>query len=87
MRGALFVISTILSGADGARSGRKIIQIPKKNPKKEPTKYYKDDVARMRRVAAYCKRHLAQEEKDKQDTNSKSYKLLKNWGYDALKVT
>lgn len=31
----------------------------------------------MRRVAAYCKRHLAQEEKAKQDTDSKSYKSLK----------
>lgn len=28
----------------------------------------------MRRVVAYCKRHLAQEEKAKQDTDSKSYK-------------
>ena len=44
-----------------------------------------DDIDHMRRVVAYCKRHLAQEEKAKQDTDSKSYKSLKNWGHDALK--
>lgn len=33
----------------------------------------------MRRVAAYNKRHLAQEQKAKEDTNSNSYKSLKNW--------
>jgi len=70
----------------GHESGRKIVQILKKNPDKDPSKYDADDVAHMRRVAAYCKRHLAQEEKAKQDTNSKSYKSLKNWGHDALKA-
>jgi hypothetical protein len=55
-------------------SGRKIIQILEKNPKKDPSKYDDEDVEHMRRVVAYCKRHLAQEEKAKQDTNSKSYK-------------
>jgi Protein of unknown function (DUF3140) len=45
-----------------------------------------DDIDHMRRVVSYCKRHLAQEEKAKQDTNSKSYKSLKNWGHDALKA-
>jgi len=39
----------------------------------------------MRKVVAYCKWHLAQEEKAKKDTNSKSYKILKNWGQDAQK--
>lgn len=67
-------------------SGRKIIEILKKNPEKDPSKYDEDDVAHMRRVAAYCKRHLAQEEKAKQDTSSKSYKSLKNWGHDAQKT-
>ena len=43
-------------------------------------------VDHMRKVVAYCKRHLAQEEKAKQDTNSKSYKSLKNWGHDAQKA-
>jgi hypothetical protein len=45
-----------------------------------------DDLAHMRKVVAYCKRHLAQEEKAKQDTESKSYKSLKNWGHDAQKA-
>jgi len=69
----------------GHESGRKIIEILQKNPKKDPSKYDKNDIAHMRRVAAYCKRHLAQEEKAKQDTNSRSYKSLKNWGHDAQK--
>jgi hypothetical protein len=67
------------------QSGRKIIEILEKNPKKDPEKYDENDLAHMRKVVAYCKRHLAQEEKAKQDTNSKSYKSLKNWGHDAQK--
>jgi Protein of unknown function (DUF3140) len=67
-------------------SGRKITQILQKNPQKDPSKYDEDDITHMRRVAAYCKRHLAQEEKAKRDMDSKSYKSLKNWGHDALKA-
>ena len=70
----------------GHESGRKIIQILKKNPKKDPSKYGEDDLAHMRKVVSYCKRHLAQEEKAKQNTDSKSYKSLKNWGHDSLKT-
>jgi hypothetical protein len=70
----------------GHESGRKIIAILEKNPKKVPDKYDQDDIDHMRKVVAYCKRHLAQEEKAKQDTNSKSYKSLKNWGHDAQKA-
>ena len=66
-------------------SGREIIEILKRNPKKDPSKYEEEDIAHMRKVVSYNKRHLAQEEKAKQDTNSKSYKSLKNWGHDALK--
>ena len=86
-------------------SGTKIVEILKKNPKKDPTKYDQgtkskdskpisgdsgrliilDDIDHMRRVVSYCKRHLAQEEKAKKDTSSKSYKSLKNWGHDARK--
>ncbi|KAF3040856.1 hypothetical protein E8E11_007467 [Didymella keratinophila] len=69
----------------GHDSGRKIVAILEKNPKKDPSKYEQDDIDHMRKVVAYCKRHLAQEEKAKQDTNSKSYKSLKNWGHDAQK--
>lgn len=60
-------------------SGRKIIKILEKNPNKDPDSYDEEDIAHMRKVVAYCKRHLAQEEKAKRDTNSKSYKSLKNW--------
>ncbi|KAJ4519490.1 hypothetical protein HRR83_004486 [Exophiala dermatitidis] len=69
----------------GHESGRKIVEILRKNPDKDPSKYDDDDLAHMRKVAAYNKRHLAQEEKAKQDTNSNSYRSLKNWGHDAQK--
>ncbi|TVY34194.1 hypothetical protein LSUB1_G007168 [Lachnellula subtilissima] len=69
----------------GHDSGRKIIEILKKNPEKDPGGYDEEDIPHMRKVVAYCKRHLAQEEKAKQDTGSKSYKSLKNWGHDAQK--
>ncbi|KAJ9646614.1 hypothetical protein H2199_002663 [Coniosporium tulheliwenetii] len=70
----------------GHESGRKIIKILEKNPNKDPDSYDEEDIAHMRKVVAYCKRHLAQEEKAKRDTNSKSYKSLKNWGHDAQKA-
>ena len=60
------------------QSGRKIIEILEKNPKKDPSKYDEEDLGHMRKVVSYNKRHLAQEEKAKQDTDSKSYKSLKN---------
>jgi hypothetical protein len=71
---------------DKCSSGRKIVEILKKNPKKDPERYEEGDIDHMRKVVSYCKRHLAQEEKAKQDTNSKSYKSLKNWGHDAQKT-
>jgi len=77
-----FVLFSVLTNAC---SGRKIIAILEKNPKKDPEKYDQDDIDHMRKVVAYCKRHLAQEEKAKQNTDSKSYKSLKNWGHDPLK--
>lgn len=67
-------------------SGRKIIEILKKNPSKDTKKYDEDDIPHMRKVVSYNKRHLAQEGKAKQDTDSKSYKSLKNWGHDAQKI-
>ncbi|PIA92827.1 hypothetical protein CB0940_04203 [Cercospora beticola] len=69
----------------GHESGRKIVKILEDNPKKDPEKYSEDDIAHMRKVVAYCKRHLAQEGKAKQDPNSKSAKSLKNWGHDPQK--
>ncbi|KAI9776481.1 MAG: hypothetical protein M1835_005505 [Candelina submexicana] len=69
----------------GHESGRKIVEILKKNPNKDPEKYDQDDIDHMRKVVAYNKRHLAQEETAKRNTESKSYKSLKNWGHDAQK--
>ena len=71
---------------DDGCSGRKIIEILRKNPKKDPSKYDEEDLGHMRKVVSYNKRHLAQEGKAKQDTESKSYKSLKNWGHDAQKT-
>ncbi|KAL4914976.1 hypothetical protein BDW62DRAFT_134096 [Aspergillus aurantiobrunneus] len=69
----------------GHESGRKIVSILEHNPTKDPSSYSDDEIDHMRRVVSYCKRHLAQEETAKQDTGSKSYRSLKNWGHDALK--
>ena len=68
------------------KSGRKIIAILEKNPSKDPGKYDQEDIDHMRKVVAYCKRHLAQEQSAKQNPESKSAKSLKNWGHDPLKT-
>ncbi|TKX23439.1 hypothetical protein C1H76_4507 [Elsinoe australis] len=70
----------------GHESGRKIIEILKKNPKKDPKKYDEDDIPHMRKVVAYNKRHLAQEGSAKKNPDSKSAKSLKNWGHDPQKT-
>ncbi|KAI5813300.1 hypothetical protein BZA77DRAFT_251854 [Pyronema omphalodes] len=67
----------------GHDSGRHIVRILQKNPDKDPSKYDEEDIQHMRKVVSYCKRHLAQEETAKHNTDSKSYKSLKNWGHDA----
>jgi len=67
-------------------SGRKIMEMLKKNPEKDPNKYDEEDLGHMRKAVSYNKRHLAEEEKAKQDTNCKSYKSLKNWGHEAQKT-
>ena len=82
----IFTFWRFFTANDHPQSGRKIIQILEKNPSKDPEKYDDEDLQHMRKVVAYCKRHLAQEEKAKQDTGSKSYKSLKNWGHDAQKT-
>ncbi|KAI7165297.1 hypothetical protein KC349_g69 [Hortaea werneckii] len=56
----------------GHESGRKIIAILEKNPKKDPSKYDDEDLQHMRKVVSYNKRHLAQEGKAKQDPDSRS---------------
>lgn len=76
----------------GQESGEKIIEILKANPKKDPEKYTEDQIQHMRKVASYCKRHLAQEsaglkDKDPEEAKkTKSYISLKNWGHDPLKA-
>ncbi|KAJ4392275.1 hypothetical protein N0V93_005900 [Gnomoniopsis smithogilvyi] len=76
----------------GHDSGKKIVEILKSNPDKTPDKYTDDQLQHMRKVASYCKRHLAQEasgneEKDPEEVKkTKSYISLKNWGHDFLKA-
>ncbi|KAK8219810.1 hypothetical protein M8818_000784 [Zalaria obscura] len=72
----------------GHESGRKIIKILEKYPKKpkDPSDYEDEDLQHMRKVVAYCKRHLAQEESAKKNPESKSAKSLKNWGHDPQKT-
>ncbi|KAJ5142436.1 uncharacterized protein N7515_001223 [Penicillium bovifimosum] len=69
----------------GDHSGRMIAQILEHNPTENPSEYSDQDIDHMRRVVSYCKRHLAQEERAKHNTSSKSYRSLKNWGHDSLK--
>lgn len=76
----------------GHNSGRQIVEILKSNPGKDADKYTDDQLQHMRKVAAYCKRHLAQEaarnkEKDPEEVKeTKSYVSLKNWGHDFLRA-
>ena len=67
-------------------SGRKIVEILKKNPKKDPEAYDEEDIAHMRKVTSYCARHLKQEESAKMNPKSKSCRSLKNWGHNPLKT-
>ncbi|RCI09386.1 hypothetical protein L249_3723 [Ophiocordyceps polyrhachis-furcata BCC 54312] len=75
----------------GHDSGRKIIEILESNPEKNPDSYSEDHIDHMRKVVAYCKRHLAKEEKTlstkstEEAKETKSYASLKNWGHDPLK--
>lgn len=76
----------------GHSSGRQIVEILESNPDKDPEKYTEEQVKHMRKVVAYCKRHLAQEtsgnnEKGVEEVKeSKSYASLKNWGHDFLRA-
>lgn len=76
----------------GHNSGRKIVEILKSNPKQDPEGYTENQVAHMRKVVAYCKRHLAQESAGNEEKSpeelqkTKSYASLKNWGHDFLKA-
>ncbi|KAM0276538.1 hypothetical protein ACHAQH_006639 [Verticillium albo-atrum] len=76
----------------GHDSGRKIVEILKANPDRKEDNYTDEQVEHMRKVVAYCKRHLAQESKgneektDEEVKKTKSYASLKNWGHDFLKA-
>lgn len=76
----------------GHDSGRKIVEILRENPERKEDEYTDEQVEHMRKVVAYCKRHLAQEAKansdksEKEVKESKSYASLKNWGHDFLKA-
>jgi hypothetical protein len=64
----------------GHESGRKIVEILKKNK----TDYSNDDVDHMRRVVSYVHRHQSQKpEGDVKDSNWR--RSLLNWGHDPLK--
>ncbi|GAA5833925.1 hypothetical protein JCM3766R1_002473 [Sporobolomyces carnicolor] len=73
------------NGSDGAdesvghESGRKIIDILERNPDGNADDYTEEDLAHMRKVVAYIKRHSAQESHIK-DEHSKSVRSMKNWG-------
>lgn len=76
----------------GQESGHKIVEILKTNPDKDPEKYTDDQIQHMRKVASYCKRHLAQESKGlkskdvEEARKTKSYISLMNWGHDPLRA-
>ncbi|TIA92550.1 hypothetical protein E3P99_00579 [Wallemia hederae] len=75
----------------GHNSGRHIIDILSKNPEKKPESYDEPMVEHMRKVVAYCNRHIkgelpSLESKSVDDIKqTKSYLSLKNWGHDVLK--
>ncbi|KAI1791005.1 hypothetical protein LXA43DRAFT_459338 [Ganoderma leucocontextum] len=76
----------------GVESGHKIVEILKKNPTKDPEKYGEEDLAHMRKVVGYNKRHLAQEDHLKETKTReelehvKSTISLKNWGHVSTGV-
>jgi hypothetical protein len=70
----------------GHESGRKIADILARNPSKDPEKYTEEDLKHMRKVVAYCKRHIAGEQSAMLNEESRSHRSLKNWGHDAVKA-
>jgi hypothetical protein len=68
------------SESKGHKSGRKIVEILKKNK----SDYSSDDIDHMRRVVSYVHRHQSQKpEGDVKNSNWRS--SLLNWGHDPLK--
>jgi len=64
----------------GHESGRKIVEILKKNK----TDYSNDDIDHMRRVVSYVHRHQSQKPSGDVENSNWRYSLL-NWGHDPLK--
>jgi hypothetical protein len=62
----------------GLESGRKISAILKRNPGRRAKKYAEADIAHMRKVVAYCKRHLAQEDKLKESKSPEALEHTKS---------
>jgi hypothetical protein len=68
------------SESKGHKSGRKIVEILKKNK----SDYSSDDIDHMRRVVSYVHRHQSQKpEGDVKNSNWR--RSLLNWGHDPLK--
>lgn len=71
----------------GHDSGRQIVKILET----EEGDWSEEQVKHMKKVNAYCKRHLAQEGKlaegksEEELRKTKSFKSLRNWGHDLLK--
>jgi hypothetical protein len=66
--------------AVGHKSGRRIAQILRK----KAADYDDEDLAHMRKVVGYIKRHLKQRPSD-DVTNTRWRYSLMNWGHDPLK--
>jgi hypothetical protein len=64
----------------GHRSGRRILEIQHK----KKSDYTDDDLAHMRKVNGYVKRHLKQKPKGDVENSGWRYSLL-NWGHDPTK--
>jgi hypothetical protein len=64
----------------GHASGRRIVEILEKRK----AEYSDDDVAHMRKVNGYIKRHLAQRPRGDVKDSRWRYSLM-NWGHDPLR--
>lgn len=64
----------------GHQSGRKIIEILQK----KEDRYTDDDIAHMKKVVSYVRRHSGQRPSHDIETSRWRYSL-KNWGHDPIK--
>ncbi|KAH9958999.1 hypothetical protein BC827DRAFT_1135445 [Russula dissimulans] len=71
----------------GIESGRRIVEILRKNPDRKQDGYDKEDMAHIRKVVGYNSRHLAQEDHLKETKTTAELKEAKstisfrNWGH------